>query len=186
MLRQPQDSSFNWYQETSFATNALLGGTRNSAVALGAALAGVLVAAVGPGLTLLIDGLSFGFSAILVSCYSPSLRKDSAIRWDLRWAGRNSVVILGYGSSSCGSHRRSHGGRVWASQTVAKVMGGPRDWGFIASAHGIGTLLGGLLGMQLDLIRCMSRATACCFSPSYRCRQCLSPCGLWRWRPLSA
>ena len=38
------------------ATNALLGIARNSAVALGAALAGVLVATVGPGLTLLIDG----------------------------------------------------------------------------------------------------------------------------------
>ena len=28
-------------------------------------------------------------------------------------------------------------------------MNGPTDWGFIASVYGVGTLLGGLLGMQL-------------------------------------
>ena len=69
---------------------------------------------------------------------------------------------------------------------VAKdMMGGPRDWGFIASAHGIGTLLGGLLGMQLRPRHPMYVASYCVlfFALVPMALACLSPCGLWRLRP---
>ena len=53
------------------AANALLGVARNSAMMIGAALAGILVATVGAGFTLAIDGLSFGLSALLIAGLKP-------------------------------------------------------------------------------------------------------------------
>ena len=138
------------------ATNALLGIARNSAVAFGAALAGVLVATVGPGLTLLIDGLSFGFSAILVSLLRPvaqertppqSVLRDLRLGWQEfsrhTWLW---VIVLQF-SLIVAAMEAVFG--LLGPAVARDLMGGPTDWGFIASAHGIGTLLGGLLGMQL-------------------------------------
>jgi len=51
--------------------NALLGMARHGALALGAALGGLLEATVGPDWTLMIDGISFGLSAVLVLSMRP-------------------------------------------------------------------------------------------------------------------
>ncbi|MDH3643119.1 MAG: MFS transporter, partial [Gammaproteobacteria bacterium] len=53
------------------AANALLGTARNGAIAGGAALGGILVATVGAGMTLAIDAVSFGISALLVFSLRP-------------------------------------------------------------------------------------------------------------------
>lgn len=51
--------------------NALLGMARHGALALGAALGGLLEATVGPDWTLMINGISFGLSAVLVLSMRP-------------------------------------------------------------------------------------------------------------------
>ena len=121
------------------ATNALLGIARNSAVALGAALAGVLVATVGPGLTLLIDGLSFGFSAILVSLLRPVAQErtppQSVLRYlHLGWQefSRHTwlwVIVLQF-SLIVAAMEAVFG--LLGPAVARDLMGGPTDWGFIA------------------------------------------------------
>jgi MFS family permease len=54
------------------AANALLATARSGAMMMGAAFAGVLVAWVGAGMTLLIDALSFGVSAWLIASLRPA------------------------------------------------------------------------------------------------------------------
>ena len=138
------------------ATNALLGIARNSAVAGGAALGGVLVATVGPGTTLLIDGLSFGFSAVLVLLLRPMTQQRPApksVLQDLRLGWQEFtrhtwlwVIVLQF-SLIVAAGEAVFG--LLGPAVTRDLMNGPTDWGFIASAHGVGTLLGGLLGMQL-------------------------------------
>jgi len=54
------------------ATTALLATTRSGTMMMGAALAGILMAGVGVGMTLLIDALSFGLSAWLIASLKPA------------------------------------------------------------------------------------------------------------------
>lgn len=136
--------------------NALLGTARNGAMAGGAALGGVLVAAFGAGITLLIDAITFGISALLV--YSMSARVQippaaATMLEDLRlgWHEFIShtwlwVIVLQF--SLIVAAMESVFGLI--GPAVAKAqLGGPIAWGFIASGFGVGTLLGGLVGMRI-------------------------------------
>lgn len=145
-----------------------LGIARNSAFAGGAALGGVLVATLGAGFTLLIDGLSFGLSAFLILSLRPVAQEKTepqSVLQDLRLGWREFTrhtwlwamvlqfsLIVAAGEAVFG---------LLGPAVSRDHMGGATDWGFIASAHGIGTLLGGLIGMQLRPRHPMYVATFC-------------------------
>lgn len=136
--------------------NALLGTARNGAMAGGAALGGILVAAFGAGITLLIDAISFGISAILVFSLSARMQIPPAaatVLEDLKLGWREFtshtwlwVIVLQF--SLIVAAAESVFGLI--GPAVAKeLLGGPVAWGFIASGFGIGTLAGGLAGIYV-------------------------------------
>lgn len=124
------------------STNALLGIARNSAFAGGAALGGVLVATLGAGFTLLIDGLSFGLSAFLILSLRPVAQEKTepqSVLQDLRLGWREFTrhtwlwamvlqfsLIVAAGEAVFG---------LLGPAVSRDHMGGATDWGFIASAH---------------------------------------------------
>jgi hypothetical protein len=84
------------------AANALLATARSGAVMMEAALAGILVAGVGVGMTLLIDALSFGLSAWLIASLKPVPKWSLSLRAYGRifaLAGNPSFAIAGSGVS---------------------------------------------------------------------------------------
>ena len=62
-------------QDKLQAANALLGAARNGAMMMGAALAGILVAAFGAGIALALDAVSFAFAAYLLASLRVRARK---------------------------------------------------------------------------------------------------------------
>ncbi len=138
------------------SVNALLGVARNGAMAGGAALGGILVATVGAGWTLALDGMTFGISALLVYTMRPRMQAAVAhgsILNDLRLGWREFTrhtwlwVIVVQFSLIVAAGEAVHG-LVGPAYTL-DYMGGAVDWGAIASALGVGTLLGGLAGIKV-------------------------------------
>ena len=150
------------------SVNALLGLAKNSAMIGGAALGGVLVAWLGAGITLLIDGLSFGFSAILVWTLKPGAQvkpEKSSFIQDLKlgWKEFSShtwiwVIVLQFSFvvAALESVFALLGPAVAKSQ-----LGGPIDWGFIAGGLGAGTVFGGILAFKIKPKYPMRLATFC-------------------------
>lgn len=152
------------------STNAILGTARNGAVAGGAALGGILVATVGPGWTLLIDGLTFGISAILIYTVTPNAQlptPEASVLSDLKLGWREFTrhtwlwaivlqfsLIVAAGEAVFG---------LIGPAVTRDFMAGAQDWGFIASGFGIGTLFGGLLAMRLRPVHPMRIATILVF-----------------------
>lgn len=150
--------------------NALLGTARNGAMAGGAALAGVLVATVGAGATLLIDAVSFGISAGLVLSLRPRLQappEAGTILQDLRLGWKEFVshtwlwVIVLQFSLLVAVHESVFG--LLGPAVTRELMNGPRDWGFIAASFGIGTLVGGVVSLKVSPRHPMRFATLCTF-----------------------
>jgi len=150
------------------AANALLGVARNSAFMLGAALAGALVATVGAGWTLAIDGISFGVSALLIASLRPNRQAalaQASLLEDVRLGWREFIshkwlwsIVLQF-SLIVAAIEAVFG---LLGPAVARLqLGGPVDWGIISAAFGLGTLVGGLVGLQLDVQRPMLFATMC-------------------------
>ncbi len=151
--------------------NALLGSARNGAVAGGAALGGALVAVFGAGLTLLIDALSFGVSALLVLSLKPGLQAPSekaSVIHDLRLGWREFtshtwlwVIVLQF--SLLVASMESVFGLIGPA-VARQFMNGAMDWGAIAATFGLGTLVGGLLSMRVEARHPMRIATLCTFA----------------------
>lgn len=153
------------------AVNALLGTARNSALAIGAALGGVLVSTVGAGVTLAIDGLSFGVSALLVLGLRPRIQRApeaASILEDLRRGASEFFshtwlwVIVAQFSLIVAVHESLFG---LIGPAVARIdMDGARSWGFIAAAFGVGTFVGGLLSLRIAPRRPMRLGTLLTFT----------------------
>lgn len=153
------------------SANALLGIARNSAFMMGAALAGILVATVGAGFALAIDGISFGVSALLISTLKPkkqvvpaaaTLLEDLRVGWREFTAHTWLWTIVLQFSLVVAAMEAVIG---LLGPAVAKLqMGGPIDWGIISAGFGLGTLVGGLVGIRLDVRRPMFFATFCTLS----------------------
>lgn len=153
------------------AVNALLGTARNGAMAGGAALGGVLVAAFGAGVTLALDAVSFGVAALLLMSLRPRRQERpepvSAIQ-DLRLGWREFVshtwlwvIVLQF------SLLVAAGDSVFGliGPAVARaLMDGARDWGWIAAAFGSGTLAGGIASLRVRARYPMRLATLCTFT----------------------
>ena len=153
------------------AANALLGLARNSAMTMGAAIAGVMVAFLGAGLTLLIDAVTFGLSAVLISRIQPKTQvkgesNDFLVDLKLGWKEftRHTwlwVIVLQFSLVVAASEA------VWGllGPAIAKRdLGGSISWGFVAASFGIGTAIGGLVAMQLKVPRPMWVATFLVFT----------------------
>jgi predicted MFS family arabinose efflux permease len=152
------------------AANGLLGVARNSAMVLGAAIAGILVATVGAGVTLAIDGLSFGLSALLIASLKPraqvepekaSLLEDLRLGWhefiSRRWLW---TIVLQF--SIVVAALEAVFGLIGPAVTRSQ-MGGAIDWGIISAGFGLGTLVGGLVAININPKRPMLFATCCVF-----------------------
>jgi MFS family permease len=152
------------------AANALLSVARNSALTVGAAIAGVLVAFVGPGITLLIDGITFGLSAILIAGIRPRAQEKPAaasLAADLRlgWTEFTKhtwlwAIVVQFALVVAAAEA------VWGliGPAVARdQLGGAVVWGFVAASTGVGTLMGGLLAMYINVQRKILLATCLVF-----------------------
>ena len=152
------------------AANALLGAARSAALVLGAALAGLLVGALGPGPTLALDAVSFAIAAALLAgirareqarTAQASLLTDLRIGWqeftshDWLWTIvlQFSVLIMGVEALF---------GLVGPA-TAREALGGARAWGFVMASFGAGTVAGGALALRLPIERPMLVATVAIF-----------------------
>lgn len=148
------------------AANSLLGSARSGAFMLGAALAGILVATVGAGITIAIDAATFVVSALLIASLRPAPLKTAAE------ASEKSSIIndLKLGWREFTAHQWlwtivlqfslvvAAGDAVYGllGPAVAKAMlGGPEAWGFIAASMGAGTIVGGIVSLRLNIRRPM-------------------------------
>lgn len=162
------------------AANALLGTARSSAWMIGAALAGMLVAIIGPGPTLAVDAVSFGIAAWLIagirstratgatgasdfasSAPRASLATDLRVgfteftshQWLWTIVLQFSVLIMGVEALF---------GLVGPA-TARDVLAGPPDWGLVMACFGAGTIAGGGLTLRLRIERPMFVATCLIF-----------------------
>ena len=152
------------------AANALLGVARNSAMMIGAALAGILVATVGAGFTLAIDGLSFGLSALLIAGLKPRPQVEpekASMLEDLRLGWREFsahkwlwAIVLQF--SIVVAAMEAVFGLIGPAVTKMQ-MAGAIDWGIISAGFGLGTLVGGLVAININPKRPMLVATFCVF-----------------------
>ena len=150
------------------AVNALLGTSRNGAMAGGAALGGVLVAALGAGPTLMLDAFSFGVSALLVMSLRPRLQaqpEKASIFQGLQLGFREFAshtwlwaIVLQF-SLLVAVHESVFG--LLGPAVTREALGGAADWGFIAASFGLGTLAGGILSLKVRPRHPMRFATFC-------------------------
>jgi len=144
------------------SANGLLVVGRTGAFALGAACAGVIVATTGAGCALAIDAATFAASALLIRGLRPQQQIRSAratlihelrVGWREFTAHRWLWVIVAQYSIVVASWE---GTFAVIGPTVAKrLLGGPADWGWLAGAFGLGTLVGGLLSLRVRVDRPM-------------------------------
>jgi len=148
------------------AANALLGVARNSAMMIGAAIAGLLVATVGAGVTLAIDGISFGLSALLIVSLAPKPQvepEEASLLQDLRLGWHEFIshkwlwtIVLQF--SIIVAAMEAVFGLLGPAVTRLQ-MAGAIDWGIISAGFGAGTLVGGLLAFNINPKRPMLFAT---------------------------
>jgi predicted MFS family arabinose efflux permease len=121
---------------------------------VGPALAGALIASVGPGWALAIDGVTFGASAAFLAGLRlpPRLpRVSSSFLQDLRegWDAFSSRPWVWSIVAAAGL-----GNLLWASVSVlgpviaARELGGAAVWGTVLAAMGVGALTGGLIAIR--------------------------------------
>lgn len=135
--------------------NALRGFAMAAGEIAGPILAGILVAAVGPGSALAVDAASFAASAALLVCLQLEPRARSRNATFLRdlqegWVdfrSRRWLITLVVCASA--------GNFMFAAFTVLgpavakQSLGGAAAWGLIISALGAGSLMGSLLALRL-------------------------------------
>jgi MFS family permease len=138
------------------SANALIRFTMNSSTILGAAIAGLLVATIGAGWSLSIDGLSFLVSAVLligIRIPRPSQLPSSTLLKDLRhgWHEFSSrqwvwVIVVQFSlANAC-----YNGGINVLGPTVVRLyLGGAVAWSAFAAARAVGLLSGSLVAMRV-------------------------------------
>ncbi|MGN0063411.1 MAG: MFS transporter [Nocardioides sp.] len=142
------------------SANALMSMLRSGLTILGPTVAGVLVATVGPGWAIGIDGLTYLLSALALGAVRlpAAVRKESASMLDdLRegWGYVRSTrwlwsVVLAF-CAICALHQ---GGFFTLGPVIAKSSPwGESGWGLVLSAEAVGLLVTGLVMLRLRLER---------------------------------
>lgn len=147
--------------------NALLSFTRSASVVIGPAIAGALVATVGPGWAIGVDALSFGLSAVLITAAriggsAPASASQGTITelrqgWHevrsrpwlwrciaqfsvFQFAGLAALYVLG-------------------PVTAARHLGGASAWGILLAVAGAGSLAGDLAALKFEPRRMLMAAS---------------------------
>jgi len=135
--------------------NALMGLTRSISEVGGPALAGVLVAALGPGWVFAIDAATFVVSAISLAMLrvAPIVGKGQASFWSELADGLRAVTSRRWYLLNLGAHA------LWNFAIAAffvlgpivanNRLGGPSAWGLIGASMGVGAILGGLTALRM-------------------------------------
>jgi predicted MFS family arabinose efflux permease len=131
--------------------NALLGLSRAAGSIAGPAIAGVLVATVGPGAALAVDAATFGVSAAFLAAVrlARSVHGSAApfVR-ELRdgWREfRSRDWLWGIVLIASVANMLAAGYRVLGPVTADRELGGAAAWAAISTAFGVGSFLGGAL-----------------------------------------
>jgi predicted MFS family arabinose efflux permease len=135
--------------------NALLSLSRNSTRIAGVALAGILVATIGPGWALALDGITYAFGAMFVGMLRLPSAEPSENREFLRelaegWREFRSrswlcVTIVQFALINA----YAIGAFLVLGPFVAEQhLGGAAAWGFILAAEAAGMILAGLLALR--------------------------------------
>jgi MFS family permease len=135
--------------------NALMGLSNSVSTILGPAIAGALVATIGPGWGLAIDAVSFVLSAAFLSqlrtagtapIHASDTLEDLRLGWRTfrshSWLWAIAVffaLFLAFGYSPL---------QVLGPQIARLSLGGASAWAAISVARGVGSLTGGVLGLR--------------------------------------
>ena len=143
----------------------------NGATVLGAALAGALIAAIGPGWMLAVDAAGFAVAAVLRSflraqdvaapAVSGSLLLHLRAGW-LEFTSRRWLwgIVVQF---SVVNAVVAAGETVYGPLVAQSRLGGARPWGIALAAFGLGTLCGGLLMTRWQPRRILLAGTLCVF-----------------------
>ena len=152
------------------SANALLRLTVSSSQVLGAALGGLLVAAVGPGYALAFDAATFLASAALLSAIrlAPTARvqmrnfaRELREGWDEFWSRTWLWVIV---VAACVSNAAANGSFSVLGPVVAeRALGGAAGWGLILAAFAAGFVAGGVAMLRFRPQRPLYAACAALF-----------------------
>jgi len=148
--------------------NALNGLASSVGVAVGPALAGVIIAFSNPGVAIAVDGATYIASALLLLSIRirwPRIHTDEGMMRLMKdgWAEFTSrtwlwVSIVGFSLINVFIFAPF---LVLGPTLADAYLGGARSWGFIASAEGIGSIAGGLAMMRKDFRRPLFVALLC-------------------------
>jgi MFS family permease len=125
--------------------NSYLAIARYAAFPLGAATGGTIVAVVGPGQALILDGATYAASAILLSfVHVRSLaRASSSFLRELRWVWMTCLWISLYFLITYAPFF------VLGPYISKHLMGGAGTWAAVVTGEGVGSLLGSVAGLRL-------------------------------------
>ncbi|MEU4639410.1 MFS transporter [Micromonospora sp. NPDC023814] len=154
--------------------NALIRLGINAGMIGGAALGGLLVAAVGPGWGLAIDALTFAIAALAFAGVrvgaSPAKSTRTSIVADLRegWTEFTArtwvwVVVLGFMVLNAALA----GGVNVLGPAVADETIGRSAWGVVLAAETAGMVVGGLIALRIRVRRLLLLGVACMFAESF-------------------
>ncbi|MFE9204616.1 MFS transporter [Micromonospora sp. NPDC007230] len=154
--------------------NAIIRLGMNAGMIGGAALGGLLVAAVGPGWGLAIDALTFAIAAVAftgVRVAAPRARTSgTSIVADLRegWTEFTArtwvwVVVLGFMILNAALS----GGVNVLGPAVADATIGRSAWGVVLAAETAGMVVGGLVALRIRVRRLLLLGVACMFAESF-------------------
>ncbi len=135
-------------------SNALMTISRSAAMTIGPAIAGLLIAAVGPGPPFLLDGASFVANVVMLSRLTvkaaktkqqQSARRDFADGWRevvsrpwLRWT----LVVHALWNFGIAAFY------VLGPVVAERSFGGAAAWGFISAALSVGAFVGGAVALR--------------------------------------
>lgn len=137
--------------------NALAGMARNGAIIGGAALGGVLVAALGPGWGLAVDALAFAvgaslFAGLRVATAGPGDAEKSSVLWDLRagWSEFLARTWLWIVVAAFFALNAIHAGAInTVGPVVADATIGRASWGVVLAMEAVGMVLGGAVMLRV-------------------------------------
>jgi predicted MFS family arabinose efflux permease len=140
----------------------------NGAAIIGAPVAGIVVAAVGPGWGIAVDAVAFlvaaGFFALVRLPVAVAAPERTTIFVDLRegWSAFASrtwlwVVVAGF----CVLNATWSGGLFVLGPVIADDTIGRQAWGFVLAAETIGMILGAIVAMRIRVRRLLFYGVIC-------------------------